>query len=175
MHLETFTSSNANSEFDAQVQAKSLRTVILYNLAETFDLVDEEIIWARHQFEEIVELLSNYQAVSPTLSMITEIRNGAYSNLLSIRTKAHVPRGNVTQPNKGNKQPTLENWVDALVQPVEMAYPQLSSNETIQIRSAISYILRNIGVGDVSSPRGCTRLPVELKLLLAESEFITSN
>lgn len=173
--METMQSaSDIHLEFDTKAQAKSLRTVILYNLAETFDLVDEEIIWVRHQLESLIETLSKYQALAPTLSMITEIRNNTYSNLLNIRTKTHVPRGNVAHSPAG-KVPSLNNWVDALVQPIEITYPDLSSAEMIHIRSSLNYILRNIGVGDPETPRGCTRLPIELKLLLAEKEWVTTK
>lgn len=171
--METKPADN-NLEFDSNAQAKSLRAVLLYNLAETFDLVDEEIIWVRQQLDTLVSLLSNHQPSSPTLSMITEIRNGTYSSLLSLRAKAHTPRGNVSSLQAANKKtPTLDDWIEALSQPIELAYPGLSSHESIQIRSSLSYILRNIGIGDPTSPRGCTRMPIELKLILAEKEFST--
>lgn len=151
--------------------ANSLRSVVLYNLAETFDLVDEELIWTRHELDKIAGALERYLPANPTLSTLNELRGKTYTNLLSIRTRTHTPRGNVSHSAKNT--PSLNDWIDALAQPIEGAYPDLTGSESLFVRQTLGHILRNIGVGDPESPRGCTRLPVELKMLLADKKWET--
>lgn len=154
----------------AHVYARSLRAVLLYNFAETFDLVDEEVVWVGYQLDSVAEILGEMSPESPTLCMRQEAQNRTYTNLLNIRTKAHVPRGNVAHSGK-TTTPTLSHWVDAFAQPLENTYSELSGRDSLKIRQVISHILRNIGVGDPEMPRGCTRLPLELKMLLAEEKY----
>lgn len=162
------------NEFSSRAYAKSLRAVLLYNLAETFDLVDEEIVWVGYQIDSIVELLEQTTPENPTLSMLQEARDRTYTNLLNIRTKAHMPRGNVAH-SAATTTPSLLHWVDALVQPLESSYPSMSGKDSLYIRQVIGNVLRDIGVGDPESPRGCTRLPIELKMLLAEEKYALSS
>jgi len=161
-------------EIPAPLYARSLRAVLLYNFAETFDLVDEEIVWVGYQLDSIVEILSNLNPDNPTLCMKQEAQDRTYTNLLNIRTKAHVPRGNVAHSAK-TTTPSLSHWVDAFAQPVENTYTEMSGRDSLHIRKTISNILRNIGVGDPEMPRGCTRLPIELKMLLAEEKYALAS
>lgn len=162
-------SRDALTTASAEEYGKALRGVLLYNLAETFDLADEEIVWTGFQLETVVDAVSQSLPVSPTLAMRQEVQSRTYSKLLSIRTKAHLPRGNVAHSAK-TTTPSLAHWIDALAQPIENAYPDLSGQDYLKIRQKLSHILRNLGISAPDQPRGCTRLPIELKILLAEAK-----
>lgn len=157
-------SSTPLNTISADAAAVAFRKVISYNVIDIFDLNVEESIWLNSKLAELEEMLSNYEPSSLPLAVTKEVRTKKYSSLLTQRALSQNTRGSSVSTN-GKVMPPLSAWTMFFTSPITESY-QVPASVMLRIRSILEKILVDLGIGNDKNPRGATKIPVELKLLL---------
>lgn len=153
----------ANPKSAAAV-ACALRTVLLHSLAEAFDLREEETIYAGVALDEALASLLDLKAHTVPFAVRQEMLDGSYTRLLELRSKAKVKRAN-TQFDARLGQPSLSEWVEALMAPIETSY-DLRPSLIASMRGFFATLLSELGIGDKKNPRAAAFVPADIRARL---------
>ena len=147
--------------------AEAIRSIMLYILADAFDLHTEETIWAGHAFDAVCGELVVHNPHSVPLAARQEMLNGTYTRQLELRENAHLLRGS-TVYDRAVMTASREEWAEILLALVTSSYtlPPLTEARLLTI---ITTVLTELGVGSKQNPRGATHLPTDLRLRLFSS------
>lgn len=151
----------ARNPDSAAAHAAAMRAVLLHMLADTFDLHEEETMWAGYHLDRILAPLLAQSPESVPFSVRQEMLDGTYTRLLDLRSKAYLVRGRSVYDKKV-LQASVEEWADTLMAPIVNSYALRPLDEAT-IRGQFLGLLRELGVGDTAHPRGATYLPTELR------------
>lgn len=162
--MTLITDSKSLTPITPSSSAAAFRKVLAYNIIDIFDLTIEESIWATNKLMEVESILANYDANALPIAVTHEIRNKKYSQLLSQRAMSNNVRGSSVS-YKGNVSPNKDAWIMFFLSPISESY-RMPENETLRIRSVLDTVLTGLGVGAPKNPRGATKIPTELKLLI---------
>lgn len=151
----------AQNPCSAAAHASALRSVLLHLMCDTWDLREEEALWAGFRLDSILSPLLDVMPHTVPFAVRQEMLDGTYSRLVQLRAKAHLVRANVTFDPRVI-QPTFSEWVETLVNPIESSY-DISPMVLANIRGEIAQLLSDIGVGRAENPRGATHVPNDLR------------
>lgn len=150
---------------DANVaHAAGFRTVFLYLLADAFDLVDTEVLWAGYHLDTIFAPLVDHTPHAVPLAVRREVNDGTYSRLMELREQARVIRGDVVH-DPLVLQASADEWADMIIEQVASCYNLRPITESA-MRGHMIGLLTELGVGSSANPRGATFLPTDLRLKL---------
>lgn len=141
--------------------AAALRAVLLHLMCDTWDLKEEEALWAGYRLDAILSPLLDKLPHSVPFAVRQEMIDGTYSRLVALRAKAHMVRGHVTFDSR-IPQPTFNEWVETLINPIDLSY-DLTVATVANMRSEIAQLLTDLGVGARVNPRGATHVPNDLR------------
>jgi hypothetical protein len=153
--LETFVNTDINSAF---------RKVIAYNITDIFDLTVEETMWLQRELISYFPDLSIYSSNSIPLAVKKELEEKKYTSMLSQRALSESARGS-SITHKTGTIPERKYWVMLFLSSLESSY-KLPANITLQLHEMLDRILSELGVSAKDNPRGATKMPAELRLLL---------
>lgn len=142
--------------------AAALRAVLLHLMCDTWDLKEEETLWAGYRLDSILSPLLGVLPHTVPFAVRQEMLDGTYTRLVELRAKAHLVRGNVTFDPR-IAQPTFNEWVETLVNPIESSY-DINPIALAGIRAEIAHLLSDLGVGSIDNPRGATHVPNDLRI-----------
>lgn len=145
----------------AAAHAAALRSVLLHLMCDTWDLKEEESLWAGFRLDSILSPLLDVMPHTVPFAVRQEMLDGTYTRLVELRAKAHLVRGHVTFDPR-IPQPTFSEWVETLVNPIESSY-DISPVALASIRGEIAQLLSDLGVGNAENPRGATHVPNDLR------------
>ncbi|MGV8847840.1 MAG: hypothetical protein ACOH1Y_16575 [Propionicimonas sp.] len=143
------------------VRLNALRTVMLYTITDVFALVVEESMWAGYHLDRILAPLMEQKPRMVPLPVRQEMLNGAYSrelNDLETRVAGMVAIGQDPSTTSAD----LNDWAGVLVDAIGQMY-QLRPMEESALQGQIIGLLRELGVGDPTSPRGSRYLPTVVR------------
>jgi len=154
---------------DANIaHASGFRTVFLYLLADAFDLMDTEVLWAGYHLDTIFAPLMECMPHAVPLAVKREVNDGTYSRLMELREQARVMRGNVTH-DPLVLQGSADEWAEMMMEQVTSCYSLRPITESA-MRGHLIGLLTELGVGSQTNPRGATFLPTDLRMkLLAQN------
>lgn len=142
----------------------AFRKVLAYNISDIFDLTTEETMWLQSVLRGNFIKLERYPSSAVPLSVKQELEKGIYTKLLSQRALSESARGS-SIIKSGNSIPPRKYWIMFLLSPLVSSY-DLPESEVLKLHELLDKILIELGVGHQTNPRGATKLPAELKLLL---------
>lgn len=148
--------------------AAAFRTVLLYTITDTFDLLDEEVVWSGFQLDALLSPLVAYRPDSVPLPVRLEMLDGAYSRLIAARVSLGAAAPSRNGSATAIPQASLTEWCDAILAPVLGSY-SLNLSDQAQIQAGMTSLLAELGVGDPVNPRAATHLPREMRNLGMES------
>lgn len=143
------------------VRLGALRIVMLYTITDVFALVVEESIWVGYQLDHILAPLRDQKPRMVPLPVRQEMLTGTYSrelNDLEMRGSGIVPIGQ--DPRTASAD--LNDWAGVLVDAVGQMY-HLGPMEESALQGQIIGLLREIGVGNQTNPRGSRYLPTAVR------------
>lgn len=144
--------------------AAAFRTVVLQIISEAFDLYDEESLWLGYHMDTVFAPLMDTFPHTVPLAVRQEMLDGTYSRLLELRSKAKRLQGQTTY-DANVLHASAEEWADALLSPVFSCYSLRPLTES-GMRGNMLGLLKELGVGSKTNPRGATYLPNDLRLKL---------
>jgi hypothetical protein len=150
------------------VRLGALRTVMLYTITDVFALVVEESIWAGYHLDRILAPLMDQRPRMVPLPVRQEMLSGAYSrelNDLETREAGMVAIGQ--DPSTASAD--LNDWAGVLVEAVGQMY-RLRPMEESALQGEIIGLLREMGVGNPTNPRGSRYLPTAVRHRLMAHE-----
>lgn len=145
----------------AIANATAMRVVLLYMLAEAFDLRSEEQVWAGWALDDACSSLIDHKPHTVPLSVRQEMLNGTYSRMLELRAKPG-PLRNMNVYDTRVVHADAGEWADALVAPIQASYV-LPPFKEIEIRALLVTLLLDLGIDNPTNPRGANHLPTELR------------
>lgn len=151
----------ANPE-SAAAHATALRSVLLHLMCDTWDLKEEEALWAGYRLDGILSPLLDVMPHTVPFAVRQEMLDGTYSRLVELRAKAHLVRGHVNFDPR-IPQPTFSEWVETLINPIEASY-DVSPLVLAGMRGELAQLLTDLGVGVAENPRGATHVPNDLRI-----------
>jgi hypothetical protein len=157
-HKERVLTKNPES---AAAHAGALHAVLLHLLADTFDLREEEVLWVSYNLDKTLSSLLDITPHSVPFACRQEMLDGTYTRLLELRGKSHLTRSRSIY-DENALQATLEEWVDTLMAPIVTSY-NLRALVEATMRGQFKGLLIELGVGDLSNPRGATHIPIDLR------------
>lgn len=141
--------------------ACAMRNVLLHLISEAFDLREEETIYAGVALDNALAPLLDIQSHTVPFAVRQEMLDGSYSRVLELRAKARVRRANPLF-DASLSQPTLSEWVETLISPIETSY-DLRPVVIAGLRGAFSTLLSDLGVGDPRNPRAAAYVPADMR------------
>lgn len=149
---------NPESSF---AHAAAMRAILLYLIADAFDLNAEEVMWSGRVLDEVSGELLLHSPHSVPYAARQEMLSGTYTRLLELRESVRRARG-TTIYDTHVAHATPDEWVDALMVTITSAYdmPPLTEN---RLRATLVTLLSDLGVGSMANPRSSTHLPTELR------------
>lgn len=158
-HFSTESVQLANRDISS-----AFRKVIAYNITDIFDLTVEETMWLQRELINHLPNLSEYPSNSVPLAVKKELEEGKYTAMLSQRALSEVVRGSAIT-HKTKTIPERKYWVMLFLSSLESSY-KLPSSVSLQLHKMLDSALLELGVGTEKNPRGATKMPTELRLLL---------
>lgn len=143
----------------ATAAVTAFRTVLQHSLVTTFDLSVDEQLWAGFTLDAMLAPLLDLTPHTVPVAVRQEMIDGTYRRMLEQRAAT----GGRTVYDEGLAQPTLAEWVDLLIAPVEASY-SLSVPLQAALRANLSSLLVDLGVATGANPRGATRIPASLRV-----------
>lgn len=145
----------------AAAHAAALRAVLQHLVVDTFDLAEEETLWVGFRLDQILAPLLDLKPHIVPFAVRQEMLDGSYTRLLTLRSKAHLVRGQAATPGRVVSVP-LATWADAVMNPIVRSY-SLRPMVEAEMAAQVQVMLRDLGVGDPTNPRAATHLPSDVR------------
>ena len=150
------------------VRLGALRIVMLYTITDVFALVVEESIWAVYQLDRILAPLMDVKPRMVPLPVRQEMLTGAYSRELNdLETRASEVVATGQDPRTASAD--LNDWAGVLMDAIGQMY-LLGPMEESALQGQIMGLLRELGVGNPTNPRGSRYLPTAVRHRLMARE-----
>lgn len=157
-------SQQANPD-SAIAHAAAFRAVLLYTMVDTFDLIEEEVVWCGFQLDALLAPLAQLRPDSVPLPVRLEMVDGAYTRMMDAR----VSTGQLSGPTIASSavtQASLGEWSDALISPILMSY-NIPLAEQAKIQTGMTAMLSELGVGNEPGSRAATHIPKDMRSALS--------
>lgn len=150
----------AVSPTSAAAHTSAMRTVLLYLIASTFDLREEETLWAGYRLDSALSPLLGKTPHTVPFAVRQEMLDGSYTRLLELRAKITTCPQPATAVSCA--QPSLSEWVETFCDIIESSY-EMTSKDVTAVRGQLTNMLSELGVGSTSTSRAATHLPTVMR------------
>jgi hypothetical protein len=150
---------------DPAVTVAALRTVMLYSIGDPFGLLPEEILWTGFYLDKILAPLQGRDPGDVPLAVRREMLDGTYSQILT-RMERRGTAPPVFDPDVPRAD--INDWAAVLMASVTQCYSLRPMDES-SMHGQLVGLLRELGVGDPSNPRGARYLPNDVRYRLAHA------
>lgn len=138
---------------------RASRTVIVYTIADVFDLTEDEAMWAVYHLDAALKPFAPKKARALASPVRHELESGFYSDCFAKRDSANPQ---VADPTVASADAI--DWATALSNVVLESFPHRPMESSVLIGS-ISGILTELGVGHATHPRASKYLPNAVRYL----------
>ena len=144
---------------------RAFRDVVLYLLADAFDLAAPEIVLSGLELDQILLPYGGGLPERHPVAVAEELTSGRYSTGLDARLRQGRETSRAVADDRTKRAPALV-WAASLANFVAESYG-LDETETLVLRlRLVSLLERELGVGAAANQRASAYLPNDVRLLL---------